>query len=57
MFNFKKGTMGIKLIKSGRVKLIYNYQNVRRAFPPLTINVGNNNAKHNSDIGKISEPV
>lgn len=49
--------MGIKLIKSGRVKLIYNYQNVRCAFPPLTINVSNNNAKHISGIGKISEPV
>lgn len=49
--------MGIKLIISGRVKLIYNYQNVRRAFPPLTINVSNNNAKHISDIGKISEIV
>lgn len=49
--------MGIKLIKSGRVKLIYNYQSVRRAFPPLIINVSVNNAKHISGIGKISELV
>lgn len=49
--------MGIKLIKSGLVKLIYNYQNVRRAFPPLTSNASNNNAKHISDIGKIPELV